>query len=100
MVDFALKVWRDPMETTQRRDAMLFWLADRGLGKAVNIVEMDMQIGAAPSLLDALDMSKLSDAQLKALKDQLRPALPSALARVTEEIEDAEIIETKEGNEE
>lgn len=93
MVEYALKIWRDPMEPTYRRDAMLHWLADRGLGKAVNIVEMDMQIGAAPSLLDAIDMSKLSDAQLQALKAQLAPALPSVARHFLPEPEDAEIME-------
>lgn len=91
MVEFALRIWRDPMETPSRRDAMLHWLADRGLGKAVNIVEMDMQIGVAPSLIDALDMSKLSDVQLQALKESLRPALPALI----EEVLEAEIVEVK-----
>lgn len=78
LVEFALRVWRgqDPeMKDPKSRQWAHEWLSDRGLGKAVQSVEMTFENGPPP-----LDFSGLSDAELAALAklDQQHPPAPEA----------------------
>ena len=108
LVEYALKIWKDPLESNQRRDAMHHYLTERGLGKAVTNIQIEASVGPSPSLLDALDLSRLSDAELAQLKASMQPALPPAVAKMAgdsinfadktynEVVEDAEIVEVSE----
>lgn len=61
LIDFAMRVFRDSEEDIATRWQALQWLADRGWGKAMQIIEL---VTPAPTL----DLSQLSDAQLEQLQ--------------------------------
>jgi hypothetical protein len=66
LVSFALKVMRDSSETTRDRLAAHAWLSDRALGKPLSSIDLNVggDVGVSHK---AIDMSKLSEAQLQAL---------------------------------
>lgn len=74
MVDFAVEVLTttNGAYTVAQRFEALRWLADRGWGKAAQVVDIEASISI--SLEDAPDLSKLSDAEIDDLHELLNKA--------------------------
>jgi hypothetical protein len=54
LVAYMLAVLRHPKQPTALRMAAAQWLADRGFGRAVNVVEADITVDASVTHLDGL----------------------------------------------
>ena len=54
LVAYMLAVLRHPKQPTALRMAAAQWLADRGFGRAVNVVEADITVDASVNHLDVL----------------------------------------------
>jgi len=66
LVEFALKIWRDPAQNDKSRQWAHEWIADRGFGKPLQAVDMqltgDLTVEQSP-----IDLSKLTIEQLETL---------------------------------
>lgn len=72
MYRYALKIFRDERETTQRRDAMHTWLSDRAWGKAPQTINLDGPLAtaiAAPMTDDELAEAEAAIAQHEARRE-------------------------------
>ena len=81
MIEFVVGIFRNTnLRMAERWDA-LQWLADRGYGKAAQLVHLETSNPNGPDSL--LDMSRLSDEQLIALDELMNAAeLPTVIDMV------------------
>lgn len=76
LVMYALKIWRDPDEPKARRDEMHRWLADRGLGRALTMVDLSAEVQTTSvQLVGHVDLAGLPPAALDALEAVLAAAV-------------------------
>lgn len=80
LIDYALEVWLDEkgMYSPQQRWEAHNWLADRGYGKAPQIIEATMQ-SANVSVIDTINLDQLSTEKLLQLETLLAGATPVPL---------------------
>lgn len=69
MVEWVLGIWRDVKLPFKDRWVALEWLADRGVGKAQQTIDLVGEIDLGP--IDDIDLGKLSDEALSALMTAL-----------------------------
>jgi Family of unknown function (DUF5681) len=80
LIDYALEVWLDPHNhySPQQRWEAHNWLADRGYGKAPQIIEATMQ-SANVSIIDTINLDQLPTEKLLQLESILAGATPVPL---------------------
>ncbi len=80
LIDYAMEVWLDAkgLYSPQQRWEAHNWLADRGYGKAPQIIEATMQ-SANVSIIDTVNLEQLSTTKLLELEAILAGVSPTPL---------------------